>query len=192
MHHGNIFKRKPALAALALATLSLAACQTTDIRYASPVIEPTARIASRYASLEVVDVTMPAYAAKEEIFVEDPNGAIKAPGPLWADNPARAMTLQLARDLAAITGATVAPEPWPFRGYPDAKVDVRFEEMLVAASGAFRISGQYFIAPDRGDRNRSGRFSISVPLPAQATPNAIATARGTATSSLAEQIAGAL
>ena len=174
---------------LALAILSLAACKTSDIRYASPVIEPTARIASRYASLEVVDVTMPVYAAKEDIFVEDTDGAIKAPGPLWADAPARAMTLQLARDLAAITGATVAPEPWPFRGYAEAKVDVRFEEMLVTASGTFRISGQYFIAPDTGGRNRSGQFSISAPLPAQPSPSQIAAARGAVTSSLAEEIA---
>lgn len=172
-----------------MAILALAACSTPDTRYAGPYVEPSARIASRYTSIEVVDVTLPVYAASEEIFVEDPSGAISALGPLWADDPSRAMTLQLSRDLAAITGATVAPEPWPFRGVAAARVDVRIEEMLATATGAFRISGQFFVAPDASGPDRSDVFSISIPLPEQASPGQIALARGAATSSLAEQIA---
>lgn len=174
---------------LVLTALVLAACTTKDVRFASAPIEPTARIASRYATLEVVEVTLPVYAASEEIFTQDATGAISALGPLWADEPARAMTLQLARDLAAITGATVAPQPWPFRGFAEARVDVRIEEMLATASGTFRISGQYFVAPETSGRDRSGLFSISVPLPAQPSPSRIADARGAAMLSLAEEIA---
>jgi uncharacterized lipoprotein YmbA len=184
MYDRHMFK----LLVLAMATLALAACTGTDIRFASTQIEPSTRIASRYASLEVVEVTLPVYAASEEIFTEDASGAITALGPLWADDPARAMTLQLSRDLAAITGATVAPEPWPFRGIAEAKVDVRIEEMLATASGTFRVSGQFFVAPDISGPDRSGLFSISVPLPAQPSPSRIAAARGAATSSLAEEI----
>jgi uncharacterized lipoprotein YmbA len=183
MHHLSFFK-----VLVAVATMSIAACTTSDVRFASTPDEPSARIASRYASLEVVKVTLPVYAATEEIFVENEDGAISALGPLWADDPARAMTLQLARDLAAITGARVAPEPWPFRDIADARVDVRVEEMLAMAAGTYRISGQFFIAPDTAGPDRSGLFSVSVPLPAEATPSQIAAARGTATSSLAEEI----
>ena len=175
---------------LLAAAIGLSAC-SGDIRYATPPVEPAAKVSSRYGALEVVEVTLPAYAATEEIFLQQPDGAIEALGPLWADLPARAMTLQLARDLGVITGATVAPEPWPFRGFSDARVDVRFEEMLATASGQFRISGQYFVAPEEGDGDRSGRFSIAVPLPEDPGAAQIAAARGAASVILAEQIARA-
>ncbi|WP_146587902.1 PqiC family protein [Puniceibacterium confluentis] len=174
---------------LVAATLSVAACSGGDIRYATPAIEPTVKVSSRYRSLEVVEVTLPTYAATEEIFLQQPDGAIEALGPLWADLPARAMTLQLARDLGAITGATVAPEPWPFRGFSDARVDVRFEEMVATTSGQFRIAGQYFVAPEQEGGERSGSFAIAVPLPEDASASQIAAARGAATLTLAEQIA---
>lgn len=172
-----------------LSAAALTACTTKDIRYASIQAEPSVRIETRYQTVEVVEVTLPVYAASEAIYTQDANGAISALGPLWADNPARAITMQLARDMAAITGAMVAPEPWPFRGRAEARAEVRIEEMLAMADGTFRISGQYFVAPENAGRDRSGQFSISVPLPAQPSPERIAAARGAATSSLAEDIA---
>lgn len=174
---------------LVLSAVALSACTTKDIRYASAQIEPSVRITSRYETVEVVEVTLPVYAASEQIFTQDAQGAITALGPLWADNPARAITLQLARDLAAITGAMAVPEPWPFRGRAEARVDVRIEQMLATADGAFRISGQFFVAPENSKADRSGQFSISVPLPAKPSPSQIATARGAATAQLAEKIA---
>ncbi len=176
---------------LLAATLAVAACSGGDIRYATPSIEPTVKVSSRFRSLEVVEVTLPTYAATEEIFIQQPDGAIEALGPLWADLPARAMTLQLARDLGAITGATVAPEPWPFRGFSDARIDVRLEEMVATAAGQFRIAGQFFVAPEQDGGDRSGRFSIAVPLPEDASVAQIAAARSTATLQLSEQIARA-
>ncbi len=176
---------------LLAATLGIAGCGGGDLRYATPALEPTVQVASRYRSIEVVEVTLPTYAATEDIFLRQPDGAIEALGPLWADLPARAMTLQLARDLGAITGATVAPEPWPFRGFSDARIDVRFEEMVATTAGQFRIAGQYFVAPETEGDERSGRFSIAQPLPQDPTAAQIAAARGAATLQLAEQIARA-
>ena len=132
---------------------------------------------------------LPTYAASEEIFVAEPGGAITPLGPLWADDPGRAMTLQLARDIGTITGAQAAPEPWPFRDYAAAKVDVRLEDMLATGTGQFRLSGQFFVAPDEGGRDRSGSFAIEVPLPEEPSAAAIATARSAAVTELAEQIA---
>lgn len=179
--------------AFALAALSLgllAACGGPDLRYATPPSAPETRIASRYPTLEIVEVALPTYAASEDIFVTDPAGAIAPLGPLWADDPARAMTLQLSRDLGAITGAQVAPEPWPFRDYAAAKVDVRLEDMLATATGMFRLSGQYFVAPEDEGRDASGGFAIEVPLPEDPSARQIAAARSAAVTRLAEQIAG--
>lgn len=180
-------KTKTLGAGLALALL--AACGGPDVRYATPPSEPAARVGSAYRTLEVVDVQLPTYAASEEIFVAAADGGITPLGPLWADDPSRAMTLQLARDLAAITGAQVAPEPWPFRDFAAAKIDVRLEDMLATGTGAFRLSGQYFVAPEEGGRDRSGGFSIEVPLADAASAGEIARARAAAVTQLAEQIA---
>lgn len=169
--------------------LALTACSGADIRYATPPVNPSERISSRYQSLEVVEVTLPTYAADENIAVQGPDGAITTLGALWADDPARGLTLQLARDLANITGATVAPAPWPFRDFADAKVDVRVEEMVATAAGTFRIAGQYFVAPEEEGRPRAGQFEIAVPLPEDAGAVQIAAARGAASLLLAEEIA---
>lgn len=173
---------------LLLSVVALTACSTTDVRYASPLSEPSVRLASRYDTLEIVEVALPTYAASEEIFTQDAEGAIRALGPLWASDPARAITLQLARDMSAITGAMVVPEPWPFRGRAEATIDVRIEEMLATADGVFRISGQFFVAPENSRSDRSDLFSISVPISAEPSPSQIASARGTAITTLAEKI----
>ncbi|ETW12036.1 hypothetical protein ATO8_13112 [Roseivivax marinus] len=174
---------------IALAAGTLAACGGPDQRFATPASTPTVRVASAYPTLEVVEVTLPLYAASEEIYAADAGGAITPLGPLWADDPARAMTLQLSRDLGQITGATVAPEPWPYREYAAAKVDVRIEDMLATDAGTFRLAGQYFVAPDEGGRNRSGSFSIEVPMATPDSAATIAAARSAAVSQLAETVA---
>ncbi|MCR8827895.1 PqiC family protein [Pseudosulfitobacter koreensis] len=176
------------IAALGLATL-LAAC-STEVRVAAPVVAPETRIASSFSSLEVSEVTLPSYAAAEDIYFRAADGAISPTGTLWADLPARAITLQLSRDLGAITGVTVAPAPWPFREFPAAKVDVRIEELLATAEGVFLLSGQYFVAPEAGGRASAQSFAIAEPIAGGPTPAAaIASARGRAVAELAETIA---
>ena len=175
---------------IALLGLSLgAACGGPDIRFAAPASVPSERIASVYDRIEVIQVGLPIYATTEEIVFQDATGAITPTEALWADEPARAVTLQLSRDLGQITGATVAPEPWPYRDYAAAKVDVRIEDMLATDAGTFRLAGQYFVAPDEGGRNRSGSFSIEVPMATPDSAATIAAARSAAVSQLAETVA---
>src|SRR6056297_2030903 len=116
--------------------LSLAAC-SADRLYSTPDEVPQARVAVAWDSVEVVEVTLPTYAASEAIYVREADGAIAALGPLWSDDPARATTLQLSRDLAAITGARVAPDPWPFRGFAEVRLDVRIEDFVATGPGTF-------------------------------------------------------
>lgn len=181
---------KPALALTLLATLS--ACGGTVERFAvpTPAAEaPMPRIASRYATIEVRQVSLPTYAASEEIASRSATGAITSDkSMLWADEPSRAMTLELARILGQMTRAQVAAEPWPFLDRASALVDVRVEEMVAEADGTFRLTGQYYVAPDSGVGGRSGLFEILAPVTGEG-PGALASARGAAVRQLAEQIA---
>ncbi|SDY10297.1 PqiC family protein [Citreimonas salinaria] len=175
-----------ALLGVTLAT----ACGGPDIRFAAPATEPTERIATSFDRIEVMQVGLPIYATTEEIAFQDASGAIEPTGALWADEPGRAVTLQLSRDLAALTGALVAPEPWPFRDFPDAQVDVRVEDFVATSAGTFVLTGQYFVAPeDEEGRDRAVRFSLAAPIVGEAGPRAIAAARNAAVTQLAQQIA---
>lgn len=180
---------RPALLIALLATL--AGCGETVQRYATaaPVVdEKLPSISSRYRSVEVRQISLPTYAASDEIATRDATGAITSnKSALWADEPARAMTLELSRYLGQITGVQVAAEPWPFLDRAGAIVDVRVEEMVADADGAFRISGQYYVAPDSGTGGRSGLFSLSEPILGEGA-GAIAAARAAVTRALAEQI----
>lgn len=169
-------------------TALLAGC-ASDQRFGAETPVPSQNVAVRFGAIEVVQATLPAYGASEEISVRKADGGIAPLGPLWADDPARAVTLQLARDLGAITGAVSAPAPWPFRNLPDVRVDVRIEDFLATDTGVFLLSGQYFVAPETGGRDRARRFSFSVPLDDPATAGGIAKASGDAVSRLALEIA---
>ena len=177
----------------AIPLLILAACSGPDVRVtpagAAPPSAPEDRVSIRYGSVEVALVTMPSYAAGEDIFQQGADGTLLPLGPLWPDDPARATTLQIARDLGLITGRLVAPDPWPFRDFPDVAVDVRIEDYYTTAAGAFRLSGQYFVAPEEAGTNHAHGFAIEVPVDAPAGPAHIAAARSRAISMLALEIA---
>ncbi|MFW2543610.1 PqiC family protein [Primorskyibacter sp. 2E107] len=177
-------------------TVFLAACSGEQLRFdAAPTAVgggaalPDARVSVRYARIEVATVTLPTYAQDEEIVMRDASGAIAPSGGLWADEPGRAVTLQLARDLDAITGRLVAPEPWPFRDLPDVKVDIRVEDFFATSAASFRMTGQMFVAPEDYGTDRARRFEIDVPVTGEMTPGAIAAARAAAVSQLAEFVA---
>ncbi|ETX28564.1 PqiC family protein [Roseivivax isoporae] len=172
----------------ALALTFVAACGG-DVYTPVPPSAPDLRLPSRYATIEVVEVQLPTYAASEDIFVEREDGTLEALGPLWADDPARAITLQLSRDVSRITGAQAAPEPWPFRDFAAAKLDVRLDDMRATAAGDFLLSGQFFVAPDSGGGNRAGTFAITVPMADGAGAVEIARARSAAVTQLAEDVA---
>ncbi len=151
-------------------------------RYSVPPAQASERVSIRYGSVEIRDVTLPSYAAAEEITSQAPGGVLTSnTSVLWADAPERAIALELVRHLSTLTGARVASDPWPFEAFPDATLEVRFEQLLAGADGVFRATGQFFVAVEEG-RERSGLFDLSVPLGAEAnaeaSPAAIATARG--------------
>ncbi len=174
--------------ALAMAGV-LAACGSAE-RYpvASPPVTEEVRIA--FNTVEVRDVSLPAYAASDEIHRQDATGKLVSDGSvLWADSPERAVALELSRNLARLTRARVASEPWPFEAFPDARLEVRFESLIAGADGQFRASGQYFVGVPDGRRERSGLFDLAVPFNPQGGPQAIAQARGQVILDLASFIA---
>lgn len=175
-----------ALAALGI----LAGCGSDALRYSVPPAPVASeRIGIAYRSVEVLEVSLPTYAASEEIYVRGADGALTSSSDLlWSDDPARAVTLELTRYLAQTTGAQVAPEPWPFSDRAAARVDVRVEDMY-AAGTSFIMTGQFFAAPESGGRDRSGLFSLSAPIAEDGGAAAIAAARGQVVRDLASEIA---
>ncbi|WP_226941717.1 PqiC family protein [Pseudooceanicola spongiae] len=176
-----------------LAALALSGCSAEKL-YTVPNPTPAQatanRIAIAYGTVEVQDVSLPDYASSQSIAMRGPDGSVTAAKKLlWADLPTRAVTLELSRYLRQITGAEVAPSPWPFLDRAQVRVDVRVEQMLAEADGTFRLSGQYFIAPETGARGRSALFDVVVPIGGDGDATAIAAARGQAMLQLAEKMA---
>lgn len=176
--------------ALSAATL-MAACSTEPDLYVAPKPEAVQAVRISYTSVAVQEVSLPTYAASQDISVADASGKISpASDSLWADEGTRAVTLSLAQGLSDATNARVAPAPWPFLNRPDVTVDVRFESFVADASGQFTLRGMYFIAPEdasRADRSRS--FEITEAYDATAGIPAIAAARSAAMAKLAQDIA---
>ncbi|MDF3349980.1 hypothetical protein HKX17_07365 [Sulfitobacter sp. KE34] len=169
---------------------ALAACGGTAERF--PVRAPavTEKTSIAFSSVEVRDVSLPTYAAAEEISVQLADGRlVSSTDVLWADAPERAVALELSQNLARMTGRRIASEPWPFEAFPDASLEVRFAELVATESGEFRASGQYFVAVRDDRRERSGLFDLSVPFNPEGGANAIAAARGQLVLDLARYIA---
>ena len=174
--------------ALGLLALCIAtACGSPDTFIASPKLVAQEKIASRFASIEVSEVSLPAYAARNEVTSTDA-GVLVLSDTLWADEPTRAMTLALSRHLAELTGVRVASDPWPFDGFPAARVEVRVEDLIVHA-GTLRLSGQYFVVDlDGRGRDHAHLFDLSTPL-ADGDVTTVAEARAQAVLDLATRIA---
>ncbi|AXI49035.1 hypothetical protein C1J03_21380 [Sulfitobacter sp. SK012] len=176
-----------------LATLvlfgALAACSNpARVAVEPPTVTQSVRISFR--SVEVRDVSLPSYAAADEISTQNVDGAlISSSKTLWADAPERAVALGLTRNLTQLTGARIASQPWPFEAFPDAQLEVRFAEMIAGSDGVFRTSGQYFVGVSDGRRERSGLFDLTVAYDPAGGPAAIARGRGQIILDLATLIA---
>lgn len=171
--------------------LVLAACGGNEARFLVDSAAPATvgQIGVRLGTLEVRDVSLPAYAEESQILVEDDTGALQPiKNAVWADDPVRSMTLSLADTIDRRSNATAAAEPWPLESDPHAAVHVRVSEMVARADGNFHLTGQFAISSyDRIVRERIERFDITVPL-ADTSPGRIADATGAATNRLAVEI----
>lgn len=166
----------PRLTAAAFGLALLAACGTPDsIAVRPPAVTETVRIG--FASVEVKDVSLPGYAAADEIAQQLPDGTLITSKVLWADAPERAIGLELSRHLAQMTGRRIAAEPWPFEENAAATLDVRFADLIAGTDGTYRATGQFFVGVFEG-RERSGLFDLTVTYDPEGGPAAIAQARG--------------
>lgn len=164
------------------------ACGAPD-RFAVVAPQITEKMRIGFASVEVRDVSLPTYAAAEEITIQADDGTLtSSTNVLWADAPERAIALELSRNLSRLTGRRIASEPWPFEAFPDARLEVRFQDLIATSTGVFRTSGQYFVGVEDG-RERSGLFDLSVVYDPAGGPAAIAQARGQLILDLSEFIA---
>jgi len=180
-----------------LLALAVMACDSSDptIRYQSPdpmaVLGELPRVRIVHKAVEVREVSLPGYAASEEIAMTDGAGQISTmQEALWADAPARLVTLNLSRALTQITRARIAPDPWPFQNRADAVVDVRFDSFVADPSGTFQASGMFFVAPDDPERReRAGTFNEAVAFDPEGGFPALAAAQSAVVGLLAQTIA---
>ena len=177
------------LGAVAFAMTACTSEPPQSYEAATPV--PTERVGIRYSDVFVREVSLPSYAASETIFLADPNGLLtEQVTSVWADDPTRAVTLGLSQSLQAMTGARVAPEPWPFGTNPEVTVDVRVETFSPGTDGLYRAAGQVFVAPeDEEAPNRSLTFRLTAPFDVNGGQPAIAAARSNLVSQLSANIA---
>lgn len=172
----------------------LPACGTSNDAHfliAPAPAEPTVRLQAQ--TIEMRMVSLPAYAAASEIFAQSPDGALYAQSnALWADDPVRGITAALARGLSERTRSSVTMEPWPLNNGPDARIDVRVDQIYARADGSFEMSGQFAVSSPGGTtREFVRRFDIRTPVSGEG-PAAISGALATALSRLSGEIAAAM
>jgi len=155
------------------------------------VIDPRSselRVPARVGSVMLRDISLPAYAQATEISVRGASGTlVEKKGEVWADEPARAMTGAMVRNLSVITGTQVAAEPWPLEGYADVEVTVRVEHMFARDDGSITLVGYYAIRRETA-RSAIHQFDITRPA-AAAAPDDLALVYEGAWADLAERIA---
>ncbi|MFN3664048.1 membrane integrity-associated transporter subunit PqiC [Yoonia sp.] len=176
-----------------VAVLGVAGCAAQPDRLAFTPAPSTLQLQPLVRSAMVRTVSLPTYAAVEDIPLQDASGLITADsGILWADDPQRAITLAISSTLAQITNADVGPEPWPFIGLPDVAIDIRVTRMIAGSDGTFQLAGQYFVGGDGVDfRDTARSFDIRQPMTDQSL-GAISAAQSAAVLTLTEQIARAI
>lgn len=174
-------------------TALLTACTAPADRLAMPTVASQLELRPLVGSVMVRTVSLPTYAAAEDIALQVENGLIVVqPAALWADEPQRTATLALTRNLSDILNTDVGPDPWPFIGLPDVTVDVRVEHMIADASGSFRLAGHFYIGGDGINFPNSVRpFAINEPM-SDTGLQSIASAQARALLLLSEQIAKSL
>lgn len=177
-----------------LPILFLAACVSEDRdRFLIEAASSSEKIKTDARTISVTKISLPTYATETGIFTQNETGAIVAiPKADWADDTERAMRLFLVRDLAAISGAEVASDPWPLGGIPEAEVRVDVEQMLVDNKRTMRLSGQFSVRRDIAEsRSLIRQFDITTQA-ASSSPADVVKAHGVAWQELAQTIAKAM
>lgn len=184
------FRPVQMVSAIAL-TAVLAACTAQPpAQYLLDVPTSTLRLSPLVSSVEVRTVSLPRYATADGLTRQGEDAALTTDSSeVWADNPERAATLAIARNLGAITSARVSAEPWPFAQPPAAMVTITVEQFVATAANTVRLQGDYAIAPvASGLADRGGRFDISAPITGE-DAQAFARAHGQALLQLSQTIA---
>ncbi|GFE66074.1 PqiC family protein [Litoreibacter roseus] len=178
--------------ALLLGALTLAGCGfgPGTARYLPDATPSEVRASARVSTVEIIEVTLPSYAASEEISVRGVDGAIRSSTDiLWAEDPESALVQSLVTNLSQITGARVAADPWPLADPAQVELTVRIATMLVSADGRLDFVGQYAVAaPDRAIRETVTPFAITESVNA-ASYQSIADAHARAWRQLSEEMA---
>ncbi len=148
-----------------LALVILAACASSSPQV---VVDPQSsplRLRTSASSVMVRDISLPTYAQASEISVRTADGTlVETTGRVWADEPTRAMTGAMVRNLGVITGAQVSAEPWPLEGYPDLELTIRVEHMFAREDGSVTLSGYYAVRPE-ARRGAIRQFDLTLPAP---------------------------
>lgn len=178
---------------LVLALAALSACSPLESRVALSPMPSSLELRPLVGSAMIRTVSLPTYAAVEEIPFETIDGRIEVnEDVLWADEPERAVTLILTRTVGDILNTDVGPDPWPFAGLPDVSVDVRVQRMLGSADGTFALTGQFFVASEGAQfRDSTNSFEITQSI-TDTSLASIAAAQSAALLALSEQIARTL
>lgn len=176
-----------------IAFTAFAACSPLSDRVAMVPVSSAIELRPLVGSAMIRTVSLPTYAASEEIAVKTVDGRITIrEDVLWADDPERAVTLTLTRTLSDILNTDVGPDPWPFVGLPDVSVDIRVERMIGGLDGTFALAGQFFVASEGASfRNSMHQFDIVEPV-TDGSVEGIAEAQSRALLKLAEQIGAVL
>ena len=176
-----------------VAVTTLVACSPPLQRLPLAPVTSQLELRPLVGSVMIRPVTLPTYAAAEEIAFEGPGGLISTNDDiLWADDPTRAVSLALIRNLKDILDINVGPDPWPFLNLPDVTVEVQVERMIAGSDGIFYLTGQFFVGGDAIDfRDSTHDFNINQTITDQGL-NSITTAQAQALLTLSEEIAQTL
>ncbi|MDJ0992742.1 MAG: PqiC family protein [Dinoroseobacter sp.] len=186
-------RRSFVLSLLAGAAVMAGCSQTPSPRYPLNPVGGTgtkSRVSAR--TVEMRRVSLPAYAAGPSIVAGGPTGALVPTAGEWADDPDRAITAALAAGVEARSTARTSTEPWPLSEPPDARVEVRFDQLVARTDGVFVLLGQIAVSSPNGQvRDNLRRVSLNVPITGT-DPQAIAAAQTSALGLLADEIVAAL
>jgi uncharacterized lipoprotein YmbA len=169
--------------------LLLASCGPAPGLYLVTPPPAAEEVRVRVGTIEVIDISLPAYAAASDIVVEAADGSLATTkNALWADDPVRGMTYALTEQLDRQSNATAAAEPWPLTEPADVQIEVRVDRLVARADMSLVLSGQYAVASRDGVISEFvDRFAIAIPLPAT-DPATVGRAQGAAIDALAQQI----